>query len=54
MKVPIKCLRLERGGERQFFLSFLITQPFQNIYRHAIHQMKAEYHGYPLVLYIIV
>ena len=49
-------LRLERGGGQQMFLScacFLITQPFLNIYRHAIHQMKAEYHSYLLVSMIL-
>ena len=45
-------LRLERVGGQQIFQScacFLITQPFLNIYRHAIHQLKAEYHSYLLV-----
>ena len=45
-------LRLERGGGQRIFLTcacFLITQPFHNIYGHAIHQMKAEYHSYLLV-----
>ena len=49
-------LRLERGGGQRIFLScacFLITQPFLNIYRHAIHQMKAEYHSYLLVSIIL-
>ena len=49
-------LRLERGGGQQIALScacFLITQPFFNIYRHAIHQMKAEYHSYLLVTIIL-
>ena len=32
---------------------FLITQPFLKIYRHAIHQMKAEYHSYLLVSMIL-
>ena len=48
-----KGLRLDRGGGQQLFLScacFLITQPLLNIFRHAIHQIKAEYHSYPLVL----
>ena len=52
----IFALRLERGGEQQIFLScacFLITQPFLNIYRHAIHQIKAEYHSYLLVSMIL-
>ena len=45
-------LRLKRVGGQQIFQScacFLITQPFLNIYRHAIHQLKAEYHSYLLV-----
>ena len=45
-------LRLERGGRQWIFLScacFLITQSFLKIYRHAIHQIKADYHSYPLV-----
>ena len=49
-------LRLDRGGGQLMFLScacFLITQPFLNINRHAIHQIKAEYHGYLLVLMIL-
>ena len=48
-------LRLERGGGQQIFLScvcFFISQPFLNIYRHAIHQIKAEYLSYLLVLMI--
>ena len=32
---------------------FLITQPFLNIYRHAIHQIRAEYHSYPIVSVIL-
>ena len=50
------CLRLERGGGRQILLScacFLITQPFLNIYRHAIYQIKAGYHGYLMVSMIL-
>ena len=49
-------LRLERGGGQQIFLScavFLITQPFMNIYRHAIHQITAEYHSYLMVSMIL-
>ena len=49
-------LRLERGGGQHIFLScacFFITQPFLDIYRHAIHQMKAEYHSYLLVSMIL-
>ena len=49
-------LRLERRGGQQIFLScacFLITQSFLNIYRHAIPQMKAEYHSYLLVSMIL-
>ena len=49
-------LRLERGGGQQILLSracFLITQPFLNIYRHAIYQIKDEYHGYLLVSMIL-
>ena len=49
-------LRLERGGGQQIVLScacFLIAQPFFNIYRHAIHKMKAEYHSYLLVTIIL-
>ena len=49
-------LRLERGGGQQILLScacLLITQPFLNIYRHAIHQIKAEYHSYIMVLMIL-
>ena len=49
-------LRLERGGGQQIVLScacFLITQPFFNIYRHAIHQMKGEYLSYLLVTIIL-
>ena len=49
-------LRLERGGGRQSFPNcavFLITQPFLNIYRHTIHQIKAEYHSYLLVSMIL-
>ena len=45
-------LRLERGGGPRIFPScacFLIAQPFLTIYRHAIHQMNAECHGYLLV-----
>ena len=45
-------LRLERGGGQRIFLScacLLITQSFLKIYRHAIHQIKAEYHSYLLV-----
>ena len=45
-------LRLEMGGGQQIFLScacFLITQAFLNIYRHTIHQIKADYHSYLLV-----
>ena len=44
MITPVFNLRLERGGGQQIFLCcacFLITQPFLNIYRHAMHQMKA-------------
>ena len=40
------------GGGQGIFLScacFLITQPFLNILRHAIHQIKAAYHSYSLV-----
>ena len=40
-------LRLEREGEPQIFLScavYLITKPLLNICRHAVHQIKAEYH----------
>ena len=51
-----KVLRLERGGGQQIVLScacFLIIQPFFNIYRHAIPQMKAEYHSYLLVTIIL-
>ena len=51
-----KKLRLERGGGQQILLScacFLITQPFLNIYRHAIHQIKAVYHSYIMVLMIL-
>ena len=47
---------IERGGGQRIFLSrvfFLITQPFLNIYRHAIHQIKAECHSYVLVLMIL-
>ena len=50
------CLRLERGGGQRIFITcacFLITQPFLNIYRHAIHQMKAEYHDYLQVSIIL-
>ena len=46
-----RSLRLEKGGGQQTFIScecFLIAQPFLNIYRHAIHQIEAEYHSYPL------
>ena len=49
--------RLERGGGQEIFLGcacFLITQPSLNIFRHAIHQMKGEYHSYrlvPMILY---
>ena len=49
-------LRLERGGGQQILLScacFLITQPFLNIYRHAIYQIKAEYHSYLVVAMIL-
>ena len=49
-------LRLDRGGGQQIFLScacLLITQPLLNIYRHAIHQIKAEYHSYRMVLIIL-
>ena len=48
--------RLDRGEGQPMFLScvcFLITQPFLNIYRHAIHQIKAEYHSYLLVIIIV-
>ena len=31
----------------------LIAQPFLIIYRHAIHQIKAEYHRYLLVSVIL-
>ena len=50
------CLRLERGGGQWIFLScacFLITQPFLNIYRHAIHQIEAEYYSYLLASMIL-
>ena len=53
---PMLNLRLERGGGQQIVLScacFLITQPFLNIPRHAIYQMKAEYHSYLLVTLIL-
>ena len=43
---------VERGGGQQILLScacFLITQPFLNIYTHAIYQIKAEYHSYLVV-----
>ena len=49
-------LRLERGGGQRIFIScacFLITQPFLKIYRHTIHQIKAEYHSYLLVSIIL-
>ena len=49
-------LRLERGGGQQIILScacFLITQPFLNIYRHAIYQIKAEYHSCLVVSMIL-
>ena len=49
-------LRLERGVGQQIFQScvcFLIIPPFLNIYRHAIHQIKADYHSYLLVLMIL-
>ena len=49
-------LRLERGGGQRIFLScacFLITQSFLKIYRHAIHQIKAEYHSYLLASLIL-
>ena len=49
-------LRLDRVGGQLMFLScacFLITQPFLNIIRHAIHQLKAEYHSYLLELIIL-
>ena len=49
-------LRLDRGGGQQIVVSclcFLITQPFLNIYRHAIHRIKAEYHSYLLVSMIL-
>ena len=49
-------LRLERGGEQHIFLScacFLIIKPFLNIYRHAIHQIEAEYRSYLLVIMIL-
>ena len=49
-------LRLDREGGEQLFLScacFLITQQFLNVYRHVIHQIKAEYHSYRLVLIIL-
>ena len=32
---------------------FLITQPFLNIYRYAIHRIKAEYDSYLLVSMIL-
>ena len=53
MRLP---LRLERGGGQQILLScvcFLITQPFLNIYRHAIYQIRAEYHSYLVVSRIL-
>ena len=49
-------LRLERRGGQQICLSFavfLITQPFLNINRHAIHRINAEYHSYLLVSMIL-
>ena len=49
-------LGLERGGGQRIFVTcacFLIIQPFLNIYRHAVHQMKAEYHSYLLVSIIL-
>ena len=51
-----KILQLKvREGRRaaNFLACFLITQPFLNICRHAIHQMKAEYHSYLLVSIIL-
>ena len=33
---------------RGSYACFLITQPFLKIYRHTIHQIKAEYHSYLL------
>ena len=51
------CLeRLERVGGQQIFLNcvfFLIARPFLKIYRHAIHQIKAEYHSNLLVSMIL-
>ena len=52
----IDSLRLDRGGGQLMFLifaCFLITQPFLNVYRHAIHQIKAEYHSHLLVLILL-
>ena len=50
------CLKVREGGGQQIFQScvcFFITQPFLDIYRHAIHQIKAEYHSYLLVIMIL-
>ena len=48
-------LMLERGGGQRICLScacYLINMAFANICRHAIHQIKAEYHRY-LMLSVI-
>ena len=50
------CLKVRGGGGQQIFQScacFFITQPFLDIYRHAIHQIKADYHSYLLVIMIL-
>ena len=45
-------LRLERGVGQRICLScacFVIARSIRNIYRHTIHQIKAEYHSYRMV-----
>ena len=53
----ILLIKVRKGRRPADFLScayFLIKQPFLSVYRHTIHQNKAEYHSYlliPMMLY---
>ena len=52
----IQCYLMVREGRRAANfpkLCSLITQPFLKIYRHAMHQIKAEYHSSLVVSMIL-
>ena len=56
--MEVTCLKVRQGRRAANFPKLCVflyytTVSGHNLYRHAIHQIKAEYHSYLLVIMIL-